>query len=80
MMADREKVAQQGLGWLIKEAWKLEPATAETFLAEWKDTASRPIISIACEKMPPEMKALFKTASRKVRGVPGSPPAGLTSD
>lgn len=66
MMADREKVVQQGLGWLIKEAWKLEPATAETFLAEWKDTASRPIITIACEKMPPEKKALFKTTKKKV--------------
>lgn len=65
MMQDREKVAQQGLGWLIKEAWKLDPATAESFLAKHKDTASHPIITIACEKMPPEKKALFKAAKKK---------------
>lgn len=64
MMQDREKVAQQGLGWLIKEAWKLDPASAESFLARHKDTASRPIITIACEKMPPEKKALFKAARK----------------
>ena len=66
MMKDGEKVAQQGLGWLIKEAWKLEPAAAESLLAKHKDTASRPIITIACEKMPAEKKALFKAAKKKL--------------
>ncbi|MBA3975083.1 MAG: hypothetical protein C0504_12810 [Candidatus Solibacter sp.] len=65
MLQEREKAAQQGLGWLIKEAWKLDPATAESFLAKHKDTASRPIITIACEKMPPAKKALFKAAKKK---------------
>lgn len=65
MMQDGEKVVHQGVGWLLKEAWKVEPTAAEKHLAKWKDKASRPIITIACEKMPPEKKALFKAAKKK---------------
>lgn len=63
MMEDGEKVVHQGLGWLIKEVWKREPELAEAFLAKWKDRAARLVISTACEKMPPERKALFRRGS-----------------
>lgn len=65
MMQDGEKVVHQGVGWLLKEAWKLEPANTEEFLAKWKDRASRPIITIACEKMPAGKKVQFKTLRRR---------------
>jgi hypothetical protein len=60
MMEDTEKVVHQGLGWLIKEAWKREAPGAEAFLLEWKDRAPRLIISTACQKMPPERRLLFR--------------------
>lgn len=62
LMEDPEKVVHQGLGWLIKEVWKLDPALAESFLLRWKDRSPRLIISTACEKMPAADKARFKRA------------------
>lgn len=60
MMPDAEKVVHQGLGWVIKEAWKLDAALAEAFLLKWKDRAARLIISTACEKMPAAEKARYR--------------------
>lgn len=64
MMPDKEKVVQQGLGWFLKEAWKHSPAPVEHFLAEWKDSCSRLIIRIACEKMSASGKAAFRKSRR----------------
>ena len=41
MMEDADRFVQQGLGWFLREAWKLEPATVEAFLLHWKDAAPR---------------------------------------
>lgn len=68
MMEDGEKVVHQGLGWLIKEVWKREPALAEEFLLNWKDRAARLVISTACEKMTPERKLLFRSVRSKKEG------------
>jgi 3-methyladenine DNA glycosylase AlkD len=65
MMEDQEKVVHQGLGWVIKEVWKLEPAMAEEFLLKWKDRSARRVITTACEKMTAEKKANFKASKKQ---------------
>lgn len=57
---DEEKVVHQGLGWFLREAWKIQPQPVEVFLLEYKDTCGRLIIQYATEKMTAENKARFK--------------------
>ncbi len=64
MMMMPEKVVHQGLGWFLREAWKLYPVPVETFLHKWKDNAPRLIFQYATEKMAAEHKTRF----RKNRG------------
>lgn len=64
MMLDPERVVHQGLGWFLREAWKVNPEPVEVFLLEWKDTAPRLIFQYATEKMTPEGKGRFRR-SRK---------------
>jgi len=60
VMHDPEREVHQGLGWFLRETWKKQPTTAETFLLKYKDSAPRLIFQYACEKMTPEGKAKFK--------------------
>lgn len=60
MMIDKERVVHQGLGWLLREAWKLKPDQIEPFLMKWKDTAPRLIFQYATEKMTAENKLRFR--------------------
>ena len=60
MMLMPEKVVHQGLGWFLREAWKLYPDPVELFLLKWKDKAPRLIFQYATEKMSPDEKARFK--------------------
>jgi 3-methyladenine DNA glycosylase AlkD len=60
MMEDKEKVVQQGLGWFLREAWKVAPEPVERFLLNWKDTCSRLIIQYATEKMDKNNKSLYR--------------------
>ncbi len=60
MMMMPEKVVHQGLGWFLREAWKLYPQPVEEYLTRWKDSAPRLIFQYATEKMTPEQKARFK--------------------
>ncbi len=60
MMADDERVVQQGLGWMLREAWKLEPKPVEALLLKWKDTCGRVIVQYATEKMTATGKARFR--------------------
>lgn len=60
LMGDKEKVVHQGLGWFLREAWKLHREEVEIFLLRYKDTCARLIIQYATEKMTPEEKARFK--------------------
>ncbi len=56
MMEDQEKVVHQGLGWVVKEVWKIEPALAEEFLAKWKDRSYiRPIAALPANQARPYM-------------------------
>lgn len=60
LMLDTEKFVQKGLGWFLREAWKLYPGEVEEFMLRWKDTCGRTIIQYATEKMDKENKRRFK--------------------
>jgi 3-methyladenine DNA glycosylase AlkD len=60
LMADREREVHQGMGWFLREAWKINSSEVEPFLEKHKDTAPRLIIQYACEKMTPENKLRFR--------------------
>lgn len=62
LMNDPEREVHQGIGWFLREAWKISPSEVETFLEKYKNTAPRLIIQYACEKMTPENKQRFKRA------------------
>lgn len=67
VMADRERAVQQGVGWLLKELWKLYPQQVEDFLFQSKETASKAIMQFATEKMHKDRKKRFRRAA----GIPG---------
>jgi len=60
LMADPEREVHQGMGWFLREAWKISPVEVESFLEKYKDTAPRLIIQYACEKMTAENKLRFR--------------------
>ena len=60
LMHDSEKVVHQGVGWLLRELWKRDPAVVEKFLLKHKDTAPRLIYQYATEKMDAAGKARFR--------------------
>jgi 3-methyladenine DNA glycosylase AlkD len=60
MMLDKERVVHQGLGWFLREAWKINPKAVEPFLKEWKDRSARLIFQYATEKMTPKQKARYR--------------------
>lgn len=60
LMLDPEREVHQGMGWFLREAWKISPAEVEPFLEKWKDAAPRLIIQYACEKMTADAKLRFK--------------------
>jgi 3-methyladenine DNA glycosylase AlkD len=60
LMMDPDREVHQGMGWFLREAWKIRPAETESFLLKWKDSAPRLIYQYACEKMTPTQKLLFK--------------------
>ncbi len=62
LMLDSERVVHQGLGWFLREAWKLKRKETEAFLLKWKDKAARLTVQYATEKMTPEQKKRFKRA------------------
>jgi 3-methyladenine DNA glycosylase AlkD len=64
LMLDTEKFVQKGLGWFLREAWKIYPAETEDFLLKWKDTCGRIIIQYATEKMDKENKSRFRKAKK----------------
>lgn len=64
LMTDREKVVQQGVGWLLREIWKKHPEPVEALLAEFKQTGARTIFQYATEKMSSEQKERFRREKR----------------
>ena len=64
LMLDAEKFVQKGLGWFLREAWKLNQEETEAFLLKWKDTCGRTIIQYATEKMDKENKMRFRRSKK----------------
>ncbi|MGD8786458.1 MAG: DNA alkylation repair protein [Phycisphaerales bacterium] len=60
LMMDSERCVQQGLGWFLREAWKIKRKQTESFLLKWKNKAPRLIYQYATEKMTKEEKQRFK--------------------
>lgn len=60
IMMCEEREVRQGIGWFLKESWKIKPDVTESFLLKWKDHAPRLIIQYATEKMLPEQKLRFR--------------------
>jgi len=56
---------QKGLGWFLREAWKIYPEETEGFLLKWKDTCGRIIIQYATEKMDKENRDRFRRTKKK---------------
>jgi 3-methyladenine DNA glycosylase AlkD len=60
LMSDGEKVVQQGTGWFLREAWRLQPKPAEAFLMWFKQTCPRLLVQYATEKMDKAARARFR--------------------
>jgi len=60
LMGDPMREVHQGIGWFLREAWRISPAEVEVFLLKYKDTAPRLIFQYACEKMTSENKLRFR--------------------
>ena len=60
MMGEAERVVHQGIGWFLREAWKIETAPTEKLLLKYKNTAARLIYQTACEKMDQAGKERFR--------------------
>ncbi|MGE5382327.1 MAG: DNA alkylation repair protein [Omnitrophica WOR_2 bacterium] len=65
LMKDTEREVHQGVGWFLREAWKLHPEVIEAYLLKYRDTAPRLIFQYACEKMTPENKLRFRKVKVK---------------
>ncbi|MBW6514306.1 MAG: DNA alkylation repair protein [Candidatus Syntrophosphaera sp.] len=62
LMLDEARPVQQGVGWLLRELWKLFPREVEDFLFQNKDRSPRLIIQYATEKMNKDKKKRFRRA------------------
>jgi len=60
LMLDPERVVHQGMGWFLREIWKLHPKPVEDLLFQYHNTAARLLIQYATEKMTPAQKARFR--------------------
>ncbi len=60
LMLDEERFVQQGLGWFLREAWKIRKKETEAFLLKWRNEAPRLIYQYATEKMTAKEKKRFK--------------------
>ena len=65
LMLDPERVVHQGVGWFLREIWKLNREETESFLLKWKNEAPRLIYQYATEKMTKEEKQRFKKEKMK---------------
>jgi len=65
LMHDQERVVQQGMGWFLREAWKIQPKPVESFLLKYKNSAPRLIFQYATEKMTKDVKLKFKAEKKK---------------
>ena len=64
LMMDPEREVHQGVGWFLREAWKIKPEPVEEFLLKYRETAARLIFQYATEKMTPEQKERFRRSKK----------------
>jgi len=64
LMMDPEREVHQGVGWFLREAWKIDPLPVEEFLLKYKETAPRLIFQYATEKMTPAGKERFRRTKK----------------
>ena len=60
LMKDSEREVHQGIGWFLREAWRIDNEEVEKLLLRWKESAARLIYQYACEKMSSEAKTKFR--------------------
>jgi len=60
LIMDEERVVHQGLGWLLREAWKKNPKEIEKFLLKWKNDGPRLVYQYATEKMDKKQREKFR--------------------
>ncbi|NVO19175.1 MAG: DNA alkylation repair protein [Bacteroidetes bacterium] len=60
LMLDKEKEVQQGLGWFLGEAWKVNESITEEFLMKWKNKSPGFIFQSATENMNEEETKRFR--------------------
>jgi 3-methyladenine DNA glycosylase AlkD len=51
LLADDDDMVQKGLGWLLREAVKFDPAAAVPFLMKIREKAPRLVLRTACETL-----------------------------
>jgi len=57
LLADEDDMVRKGLGWLLREMGKANPAAQVPFLMKIKNKAPRLVLRIACEKLPARTRA-----------------------
>jgi 3-methyladenine DNA glycosylase AlkD len=60
LMMDKEREVHQGMGWFLREAWKINPSEIEHFLLKWKNKGARLIFQYATEKMSKDERVRFR--------------------
>lgn len=65
LMQDGTRPVQQGVGWFLRELWKVHPREVEDFIFANKETAPRLVIQYATEKMNKDKKKRFRRAITK---------------
>jgi 3-methyladenine DNA glycosylase AlkD len=64
LMMDTEREVHQGVGWFLREAWRIQPEPVEEFLLKYRNTAPRLIFQYATEKMKPGEKERFRRVKK----------------
>lgn len=65
LLQDKTRPVHQGVGWFLRELWKIHPREVEDFLFIHKDQAAPIIIQYATEKMNKDKKKRFRRAISK---------------
>ncbi|MCB5223784.1 MAG: DNA alkylation repair protein [Candidatus Syntrophosphaera sp.] len=70
LLQDNTRPVHQGVGWFLRELWKIHPREVEDFLFTHKDSAAPIIIQYATEKMNKDKKKRFRRAINKPAKTP----------
>lgn len=67
LMTDPAREVHQGVGWFLRECWKIKKVETEAFLLKWKNDGARLIFQYATEKMTPKERERFRRDDKKKR-------------